>query len=124
MEATQRYNDAVASEGGKPDKAKPTPSGIELDPADIQRASINRELIAVMTDLKAEAISPGQATASVNVLKALAQVNGLITTEVTVTKKNVADMSTEELYAMLADKDTKLLDATALLDAEPDKTIK
>ena len=123
LDATRRHNEAAA-EKPEAEKIKPTPSSIGLDPASVKREDVNRELIAVMTDLKAEAISPGQATAAVNVLKALSQVNGLITTELTVTKKNISDMTTDELYAMLAERDTKLIDATASLDAEPDVNAK
>lgn len=123
LEATRRYNEAAA-EKPEAEKIRPAPSSVGLDPEKVTREHVNRELIAVMTDLKAEAISPGQATASVNVIKALAQVNGLITTELTVTKKSISDMSTEELYAILSERDAKLIDATAQPDAEPDANTK
>ena len=123
LEATRKYNEAQEPEAldkkGKTAAAKPAPSSVELDPADVRREDVNRELISIMTDLKMEAISPGQATASVNVLKALAQVNGLITTELSITsKKKIEDMSTDELYAMLAERDTKMIDAALPSDAE------
>lgn len=106
QEASRKH---VESAGLAPAKARPS----EIDPTKVTRESVNTELIQIMEDLKGGTISPGEATASVGVIKALAQVNGLITTDVNInTNKKLEDMSTEELYSILRERDVKLIDAT------------
>jgi len=98
---------------------KGTPVG-EQSPVEITRDFVNREIASLLDDLKAERISPGQATAGRGLLEALAKVNGLITTEVNVNvRKSVETMSTQELEAYLSGK---LIDVTPTTAPTPQPT--
>ena len=79
------------------------------------RDFVNNELLSVLDDLKAERISPGQASAAKALLETYAKVNGLITTDVNVNvRKTVTDMPTWQLEAVVSGK-------LPVIDVVPDK---
>ena len=92
-------------------EAEKNPTGTPIQSAEVgTRDFVSAELLSVLEDLKAERISPGQASAAKAVLETYAKVNGLIATEVNLNvKKSLDTMSTAELEALVSGR---LIDVT------------
>ena len=75
------------------------PTGTPVSSAqEITREFLNAEALSLLNDLKAERISPGQATAGRGIIEAIAKFNGLISQEINLNvRKSVGNMPTAEL---------------------------
>ena len=81
----------------------PKGTAVSADDDSDPREFVKREIRAMLDDLKAERISPGQATAGRGLLEAYAKVTGIISQDINVNvRKSVGTMSTAELEDLVS----------------------
>lgn len=92
----------------------PTGTVVSDDTDSDPREFVKREIRAMLDDLKAERISPGQATAGRGLLEAYAKVTGIISQDINVNvRKSVGTMTTAELEdAVARGTKPKIIDVT------------